>query len=472
MPSDHSSIAARHRARTLSRAKSLRKHTRWLVQQQEKHQSQPDLSISQADKLELSQTLRRAISLKSRRTSNATSTVSPFASISTLVDPNYPFTPVTARSRSGSGFPWREVQWTGNQKKIGTRISTARGLVLTPYPPTTTRVVSRATAVGEGELVAGKVDAMSFLGKTRRKYLPLTSSAVNEQVKVTNTAAVQIPRTKKLVRPMSSGNHVTNDSDTTCSTTTTSSSQVSDSGALMYLYAATAAHAQRERQRQDSSANFKSPPRAKTYSHAKRGQWEVEGQTQAPLRNARQGRQQREQRRPLLPPASQRQVSDRGRDKSPQRHQRDRHPRLIFPYAPGSGLGFGWSQSHPHSQANTMTYGSHHDTHTHAHQHNPSHTSIHKHIRKHRLPAIRIRKFVDGYWRWVTLPASFSHHDLSKGDTTGGMRYSSESRRSRNAMNGESEVDRGKGEELWSKTRSSILGLGTGFWPAGPRRIL
>ena len=42
----------------------------------------------------------------------------------------------------------------------------------------------------------------------------------------------------------------------------------------------------------------------------------------------------REERRPLLPRPSQHRSREQARDKSPQRHQRDRHPRLVFPHAP------------------------------------------------------------------------------------------------------------------------------------------
>ena len=322
MPSDHSSIAARHRARTLSRAKSLRKHERWLVQQHDRHQSQPNLHATDSNKQYFGESLlRRATSFRTQR-SRGTSTsdapgferlVSPFTSSTALINSVYPNTPPTGlSSHAESGFPWNEVNWNRSRRKLG--LSSSIRHLLTPYPATTTRQVSKATAERVNNFSAGELDAVSHLRQTvRRAHAPLPAATQD-------TAVVTAPQhhvNQSFAHPRTASRDSTSTLTTTDSdSNTTSSSQVSsDSDTLMHLYAASATmHA---RLRPNSLL------RAQTYAH--------------PSRNPRRSELGRSETSSSSPPHTHLRTEPKGKDrhKSPQRHQRHRHPRLVYPLAPG-----------------------------------------------------------------------------------------------------------------------------------------
>ena len=489
MPSDHTSIAARHRARTLSRAKSLRKHQRWLAQHQERHQSQPDLHTTDFDKQQFKDAfLRRATSLREQRSCGTSASdapdgwkkalVSPFASTATLANVVGPFTPLTGvlNSASGSLLPWKEVNWNRSRRKLG--LSSSLEPILTPYPATTTRQVSHAASKTVTAFSAGEIDAATHLRQTRRRYMPKPANLGSAAVTVPTTAS-QTRRASSPPRPVS-----LNSSNTLTATdsNTTSSSQVSDSDALMYLYASSVTANARLREQQQQH-RFKSPPRAHTYSHPNRGEWTVNKTDEVQ-------EQEREEHRPLLSPPStpyrsdtqarrqvQPKVRGKTRDESPQRHQRGRHPRLIYPYAPGHGAS---KSNLDESQDKSLNIPPA------THDKKPS--------------TLKVRKFIDGYWRWVTLPSSQPRQS---------GRTSTDSTDERKPLlpsgfvhDDETQVDEIStfipGKTLWnaSKIRSSISSLasttnanmktaganvkataeklvsGIGFWPAGPRRML
>jgi hypothetical protein len=185
MPSDHTTITARHRARTVSRAKSLRKHQRWLDQQSlldisesgRRYQSQPNLVLEHFPEFRekkwydshwqhAEQTfgmLRRTMSMnmKRRTTTDLLSKLdrpkSELVSSSEGIPfPQMPKSKTSASTKKHSrasynkfqtdlGIPWREVKWNPSKRKLGVRTASGKrlGLILTPYPATTTKSLSR-----------------------------------------------------------------------------------------------------------------------------------------------------------------------------------------------------------------------------------------------------------------------------------------------------------------------------------------
>ncbi len=448
MPSDHSSIAARHRARTLSRAKSLRKHERWLVQQHDRHQSQPNLHKTDFEQQYSSGSLlRRATSLglqRSRGTSASDATgfnnsiPSPFASSTALVNALSPFTPLTEASLSGSGFPWNEVDWNRSRKKLGLSSGIARAL--NPYPATTTQQVSTATAKCTSTFSAGDLDATTHLGQQWRRYSPKPVVPYSTTLIGPKAASSAQPAS-----PFSSPRPTSQDNTSTFTNTdsnTTSSSQVSDSDALRHLYVTNMSG--------NANTRLMSLPRAKTYSHP----------TQTP-----QEQSNREEKRPLMPSTPHTQAENAGRDRSPQRHQRSRHPQLIFPYAPGSMHGV---PAHGKSPSKALH---------HRHHHHPLQGT-------HQPSTIKVRRFIDGYCGWISVP-NVSQHDANTQPMLAPPKDKASS------ADGDEIAYFIPGKTIWTRTRSSIpslastihlkTGIGTkiaalggklSFWPAGPRRLM
>lgn len=442
MPSDHSSIAARHRARTLSRAKSLRKHERWLVQQHDRHHSQPNLHATDSDKQYFGDSLlRRATSFCSQRsrgtsTSDATGferLVSPRTSDTALINFVSPNTPPTGLSNARSGFPWNEVNWNRSRRKLG--LSSSIRHLLTPYPATTTRQVSNATAESVNKFSAGELDAVTCLRQTRRSHAPMPAATQDTTI----TTPITTPQ-HQVNQSFSQARTASRDSTSTLTTTdsnTTSSSQVPDSDALMHLYAATAAVNARLRP--------KSLPRAQTYAHL----------TSEPGRSERSS----------LPSHTHLQTESKGRDKSPPRHQRDRHPQLVYPYAPGHGSSTLQERVRKRSAEPTATLEASGKPQMQWQQPHPTGKSL------------KVTRFINGYCRCVSIPHSPQHHTDTKLLLT-----STEDDAS--SANGDETRHFTPGETIWSRTRSSISSLASttnlrvGFvaekvrsWSSGPRRL-
>ena len=162
----------------------------------------------------------------------------------------------------------------------------------------------------------------------------------------------------------------------------------------------------------------------------------------------------RERRRDLLPPPRQ----ARDRTPSPQRHQRDRHPQLVFPYAPG----------HEEGDLLTAQRARQVEADRHAHAAHALSSVIGK-----KVKTIKVRKFVDGYWKWVSLPPSHPHSQpTSSADT---LRLNSDGAKTVSELDAK-ETSHEK-ETIWSKARSSITSVHAAskkilFWPAGPRRLM
>jgi hypothetical protein len=314
MPTDHSSIASRHRARTIGRAKSLRKHQRWLAQYQSQaaqHQSQPDLLIfpeSQDD--EQSQGTSTLSRSPASEIEQKYCFISPFPSTRPAANPETPANPTLH-----SSFSWQEVNWHQPRRRLTFR----GGLrpIFWPYRTDTTRHITTACEQCVPIISRSSVTASQQLKRTKLKYNHPKPKPVMV-TKISEATIKLMPRYRTrppegvylLVDPQFRGGE---DSTSTASST---SSQASDPDGFINWYAIYA-KPQFGTPPQEQKSRFETP-------HLQHSNANAEPETDG----------EREPRHLPPSPMIDRPVS-RERQPSLQRYQRDRHPQLIFSNAPG-----------------------------------------------------------------------------------------------------------------------------------------